>query len=224
MTYKMSTTRWPSALLSVGVLLAGCAGPSGPIRTETRNVEAFHAIELRGAAEAQITAGSSPSLTITADDASLKNLQTEVKDGVLIIQTSRHNGWFQRRASVTMQIGAPTLDSLVLNGAGDFKLREVSGQKLTLVMAGAGSVSASGHIDVLNARIDGAGSVELAKLVAGNAEVSVNGAGSLSVCATGELNATVNGVGSISYSCSPQKAVTSVHGVGSIQPAHGKTH
>jgi spore coat protein U-like protein len=89
-------------------------------------------------------------------------------------------------------------------------------------MAGAGSLSATGRVDKLDARIDGAGSVELDKLAAVDAEVSVNGAGSLSVCASGNLNATVNGVGSITYSCNPQKTVTSLHGVGSIEPAGGK--
>jgi hypothetical protein len=222
MTYRMSTTRSRNTALPLLVLLTACSGPSGPVRTETRTVETFHAIELRGAAEAQVTVGKGPSLTITADDASVKDLSAQVHDGVLTIETHRHSGWFERRATVKLQIETSALDSLVLNGAGDFKLREVTGDKLTLVMAGAGSLSAAGRVGTLNARIDGAGSLDLKQLASTDAEVSVNGAGSLSVCASGNLNATVNGVGSIDYSCNPQKAVTSVHGVGSISPAGGK--
>lgn len=218
MTYRMSITRWPSALFSLA-LLGACSGPTGPVRTETRTIENFHAIELRGSAEAEITVGASPSLTATAEDALLKSLQTDVTDGVLIIQTRRESGWFQRRGNLKLQIAAPSLDSVTLNGAGDFRLRDLSGDSLKLVMAGAGSLSASGRTGRLEARIDGAGSMELEKLAAGDADVSVNGAGSLSVCASGNLNATVNGVGSISYYCNPQKAVTSLHGVGSIKPA-----
>jgi hypothetical protein len=219
----MSITRWRNALLPLAALLTACAGPSGPVRTEARTVETFHAIELRGAAEADITVGKGPSLTVTADDASLRDLQVQVSNGVLVVETRRHGGWFQRRATTKLQIEAASLDSVLLNGAGDFNLHEVSGEKITLVMAGAGRLSAAGRINSLDARIDGAGSVELAKLTAVDAEVSVNGAGSLSVCATGTLNATVNGVGSITYSCNPQKAVTSVHGVGNIAPAGGKS-
>jgi hypothetical protein len=218
----MSTTPWRNALLPLAALLGACAGPSGPARTETRAIEPFHAIELRGAAEAEVTVGGSPSVTVTADDAALKELVTEVKDGVLVIQTKRESGWFKRRGTIKMQIGAASLDSLTVNGAGDFKLHEVTGDSLKLVMAGAGNLSAAGRIGSLNARIDGAGSMQLAKLAAGDAEVSVNGAGSLSVCASGALNAAVNGVGSITYSCNPQKTVTSLHGVGSIEPAGGK--
>ena len=221
MTYRMSITRWPSALFSLA-LLGACSGPSGPVRTETRTIENFHAIELRGAAEAEITVGASPSLIATAEDSVLQALQTEVSDGVLIIQTRREGGWFQRRGNLKLQIAATSLDALTLNGAGDFKLRDMNGDSLKLVMAGAGSLSASGRAGRLEARIDGAGSMELAKLAAGDAEVSVNGAGSLSVCASGTLNASVNGVGSITYSCNPQKTVTSLHGVGSISPAGGK--
>lgn len=224
MTYKMSTTPWRSALLPLAALLGACAGPAGPARTETRTIEPFHAIELRGAAEAEVTVGGSPSVTATADDTALKGLITEVKDGVLVIQTKRDSGWFQRRSTVKLQIATAALDSLVINGAGDFKLRDITGDKLKLVMSGAGSLSAAGRINSLDAHIDGAGSMELAKLAAGDADVAVNGAGSLSVCASGTLNAAVNGVGSINYSCNPQKTVTSLHGVGSIRPSAGKAH
>jgi len=204
-------------------LLAACAGPAGPVRTETRSVENFHAIDLRGAADAQITVGKSAALTVTTDEETLGNLQTQVHDGVLVIQTGKHRGsWFQRRATVKLQIETPALDSLTLNGAGDFRLRDIAGEKLQVVMAGAGSISASGQVMALQARIDGAGSMQLQQLRAVDAEVSVNGAGSLEVCATGTLNAQVNGVGSIAYSCNPQKAVTSVHGVGSIHPVGGQ--
>jgi hypothetical protein len=221
MTYRMSTTHWLSAFVPVAGLLTACSGASGPVRTETRTVETFHAIELRGAAEAEVTVGKGPSLSITADDASLKDLAAEVHDGTLVISTHRRSGWFERRANVKLQIETAALDSLVLNGAGDFKVRDAAGDKLTLVMAGAGNLSAAGRVSTLNARIDGAGSLDLKHLAAVDADVSVNGAGSLSVCASGNLNATVNGVGSIDYSCNPQKAATSVHGVGSISPAAG---
>jgi len=222
MTYRMSITRWRNTALPLAALLTACSGPSGPVRTETRAVEAFHAIELRGAAEAEVTVGKGPSLTITADDASVKELSAQVHDGVLVIETHHRSSWLERRATVKLQIETAALDSLVLNGAGDFKLRDVTGDKLTLVMAGAGNLSAAGKIGTLKASIDGAGSLQLKELAATDADVSVNGAGSLSVCASGNLNATVNGVGSIDYSCNPQKAVTSVHGVGSISPAGGK--
>jgi hypothetical protein len=220
----MSITPLRSVLLPLLALLGACAGPSGPVRTETRTVENFHAIDLRGAADAEIVAGKATSLTVTSDDETLRNLQTQVRDGVLVIQTDKSRGsWFQRRATVKLQIETPSLDSLILNGAGDFRLRDVMGDKLKVVMAGAGSISATGQVTALQARIDGAGGMDLRKLTTGDAEVSVNGAGSLEVCATGNLNAEVNGVGSITYSCNPQKAATSVHGVGSIHPAGGRS-
>jgi hypothetical protein len=218
----MSITPLRNALLPLAALLTACSGPTGPVRTETRPIDGFHAIDLRGAADAEITAGKSTSLTVTSDDNTLSSLQTQVHDGVLTIQTDKNRGgWFQRRANLKLQIETPSLDSLVLNGAGDFRLRDMTGEKLKIVMAGAGSVSATGQVTTLEARIDGAGGMELQKLTTSDAQVSVNGAGSLELCATGTLNAEVNGVGSITYSCNPQKAVTSVHGVGSIQPSGG---
>jgi hypothetical protein len=68
--------------------------------------------------------------------------------------------------------------------------------------------------------MDGAGSLDLSRLEAVSATVTVNGAGSIEVNATGSLVATVNGVGSINYYGKPSKVTTAINGVGSISPRY----
>jgi hypothetical protein len=209
-------------LVALGSILAGCTADSGPVRTESRTVETFHAIELRGAAEMQVEVGKGPALSITAGERVLQATSTQVRDGVLVVLVRERGGWFQRGPSAKLIVQAPTLDSVQISGAGDFRLLDVSGPMLTIAIQGAGSLAANGAVGRLVASIDGAGSANLTRLVANDAQIAVNGAGSIEVNVTGTLDAEVNGVGSITYAGNPQKVVPSVHGVGSISPAGGK--
>jgi hypothetical protein len=221
----MSITRWPerAALAALGLLLlAACGPPPGPARTESRSVETFHAVELRGAADVDIQVGKGPSLAVTAPESMLRDVEVTVRDGVLEVSTVENRSWFRRRATVKLAIEAPLLDALTLNGAGNIRIHAATGDKLVVTMQGAGNVEGDGQVGTLHARIDGAGNMSLAKLIATDAEVSVNGAGNMDVHATGSLNAQLNGVGSITYGGNPRQPVTSVRGVGSISPAGGK--
>jgi Putative auto-transporter adhesin, head GIN domain len=221
MTCRMSITRSRSSLLLValGSTLGGCASDSGPVRTENRTVETFHAIELRGAAEMQVEVGKGPAVSITAGERVLQGTSAQVRDGVLVVLIRERGGWFQRGPAAKLIVQAPTLDSVDISGAGQFTLHEVSGDRLSISLQGAGSLDANGSVGLLTARIDGAGRGDLARLVATEAQVSVNGAGSLELNVTGTLQAEVNGVGSITYSGNPQKVVPSLNGVGRISPA-----
>lgn len=224
MTCRMSTTRWRNSLTAAALaaILAGCGSDPGPSRTENRDVGAFHAIQLLGSARMQVEAGKGPALSITAPERVLEATRTEVRDGVLVVRVRERGGWFQRGTAAQLTIQAPMLDSLEISGAGDFSLRDVTGDKLSIVVQGAGRLEAQGTVGQLTARIDGAGNADLSRLIATDAQVAVNGAGKLELNATGTLVAEVNGVGSISYAGNPRKVVPSVHGVGSISPAAGK--
>ena len=216
----MSTTRLrrfcPAALGAL--LLAACSGPpSGPTRSEVRSVEAFHAIEFRGNGEARITVGKSQSVTLTSDADALPDVVTKVEKGRLIVEHSK-GLWFQRPA-LRLQIDMPAIDSVIIDGGAAVTIENMAGPRLALVLGGAGTLRASGEVGALDARLDGAGTLELAKLRAGDASVSVNGAGSIEVQVSGQLEATVNGVGSITYSGQPREVVRHVNGVGAVSPA-----
>jgi hypothetical protein len=214
----MSTTRWHRIALGIVALLAACSDPPpGPARTETRSVEAFHAIEFRGNGEASISVGKPQAVTVTSEESALPDIVTKVEKGVLIVEHVK-GAWF-RRPALRMQIDVPAVDSIVLTGAAIVSIVNMAGPRLELVSSGAGNIHASGEVNALNARLDGAGNLRLADLHAGDASVSVNGAGSIAVHVTGQLEATVNGVGAITYAGNPRDVVRHVNGVGTISPA-----
>ncbi len=218
MMCRTFTTRSLSAFAVIAVL-GGCSGhSSGPPTTEQRQVGDFHGIDLRGAADLDVTVGPATSVTVTADATTLARLQTEVHDGKLVIDHQRGWSWISG-SNVKVQLVTPQLDELTISGAGDVSITGVKGAKLELKLNGAGNLKASGETQDLQANLSGAGSVDLSQLNAHDAQVSVNGAGELKVRATGALDATVNGVGSISYAGNPQPVKTQINGVGSIKPA-----
>jgi hypothetical protein len=224
--YRTSTTRWREASVTrlfftaAMLAIAACSHEAGgPPRTEQRGVDLFHSIDLRGAIDATVQAGSRPSVTLVADSDTLKAIRTRVENGMLIVDMEAGKQWLSDAGRIEAHITLPTLNALAMNGAGKVTITGIDSGALALALQGAGSISASGKSATLNARVNGAGSMDVSSLVAGDASVVVNGAGELKANVTGALQATVNGVGSITYAGKPQKVDSQIHGVGRIVSA-----
>jgi hypothetical protein len=221
--YRTSITRWPESMARAFVataslaLLAACAGgASGPTITQQRGVDSFHSVDLRGAADISVLVGPATTVEVTSDEATLRNFDTSVLNGKLILDTRQRVFWFSHGGKVNVRITTPTLNALSINGTGNVTITGLNSSGVILMLQGAGNLEASGRTAALTANINGAGNMNLEHLVAGDATVVVNGAGNLSTNVTGSLQARVNGVGSITYAGTPQKLDTNVAGVGSI--------
>ncbi len=207
----------PLLLLS-GLGCASCERVEGPATSQPRGVDAFHSIELRGTGTLDVLVGERQSLVVEAGGDTLDQLTTEVRNGRLVIES--RGRWFWQRAGGRLKVRAtlPKLNALDLNGAGQITINGLAGGETTLVLSGAGGLEATGRVDVLTIRVNGAGSIDASRLQAVDVEATVNGAGSIEVDVAGRLDATVNGVGSISYSGKPTQLNTRLNGVGSIGP------
>jgi len=221
----MSITRSPdiAALLAAALALTACSGPPpGPMRPETRTVEPFHAVVLRVGGTAEVSVGKPQTVVVTSQESALPQVVTRVEKGVLFVERVK-GSWFQPQPTISVRVEVPALDSFTVTGAGDFTISNATGPRLQLALSGAGQLRASGEVGALDARLDGAGNLELAALHAGNASVSVNGTGNIAVHVTDQLEATVNGVGTISYAGNPREVVRHVNGVGNVSPAGSRT-
>lgn len=224
--YRTFTTRWREGsvtriLVAAAMLaMAACSHEAGgPPRTEQRGVDLFHSIDLRGAIDATVQAGARPSVTLVASPETLKAIRTRVENGMLVVDMEPGNHWLHDAEKIEIHITLQTLNALAMNGAGKVSITGIDSSALALALQGAGSISASGKSATLNARVNGAGSMDVSALVAGDASVVVNGAGELKANVTGSLEATVNGVGSITYAGKPQRVESQIHGVGRIVAA-----
>ena len=212
---------------------------SGVMKSETREVQSFHAIEVSYPAEVFISQGATESVEIEADDNLLPGLQTRVRNGTLEIFYEVDDGDAVRPTKpVRITIVVKDLDevdfesagtieltgietdtlSVSVSGAGDLQLDDIAVEDLSVNLSGAGSMHANGTADTLDVNISGFGDFNGKDMLSKNAHVNISGAGSASVRAEDQLDAQISGAGSIDYYGSP--AVTKqVSGVGGINHA-----
>jgi hypothetical protein len=202
--------------------LAGCgAVSSGPPVSQERGLDAFHSIDLRGAAELDVLVGPHQSVVIEASPEELAHVKTTVIHGELVVEHDA-GGWLRLRGShLKLRVTLPKLNALALNGAGHITVAGLAGGATSMVLSGAGDLEASGTLETLTARLNGAGNADLSRVTATSATVAVNGAGNLVVRATQRLDARLNGVGTIRYIGKPVELATEINGVGSIGPGGG---
>jgi hypothetical protein len=211
------------------LLMVACAGVlsscddaddrrvQGPSRTETRDVTAFDAIDMRGAARLEITVGKPESLVLEGRAGSIERVETSVRHNTLYIE-SKPRDWFMssNRRRITVKISVPRLESLQVEGGNDVRLTGFDGGESSIQASGAAHIFAEGRLAELTVRMAGAGHGDFSRLIADEAKVTVEGVGSVIVHPKDTLDATMNGVGAILYTGSPREVNTRMNGLGTI--------
>jgi hypothetical protein len=209
---------------------------SGVIKSQTREVSDFHAIEIEYPAQITITQGNAASVKVEAEDNVLPGLITQVRDGKLNI-FYKADGDERVNATKVVKItivvkdlddvdfssaGELTINGLEtdeldfdLNGAGKVVLDDIEVNILNLDLSGAGSLEANGTADRLDVNISGFGSFEGEDLQSQTASINISGAGSATIWVEDELDANISGAGSINYYGSAN-VTKNVSGVGSV--------
>ncbi|MBE0699189.1 MAG: DUF2807 domain-containing protein [Anaerolineaceae bacterium] len=191
---------------------------SGKTVDENREIGDISEVILRGSGDLQIIQGSTPSLTITAEDNLLQYILTETSGKRLIISTKRGIGFTNSRPvhyKLTVKdirqisvSGAATIDSANLevsslgvdiSGYGQANLANIQATTLDLNISGSGNMDVSGAVDRLDISISGAGGFNGPDLEAEDVSVEISGVGRAVVWATKTLKPSVSGVGSVSY-------------------------
>ena len=210
---------------------------SGSVVAESRDLDDYTAIDLRGEGRVEFAAGPDAVIEIETDTNLLEYIETEVVRDELIIRT-RSGTDIDPTDTVVYRLGCPVLERITLTGAGDIDASEcASADRLDVTLRGAGTIAARGiDAESVDAVLPGAGTIRLVgraatgtfsppgagsldagELESVDAEASSSGAGSLEVWVTGTLDAEVSGVGGIRYRGNPEVAAN-VTGVGSIEP------
>lgn len=201
--------------LSFGFVLSACIGGvrgSGVRKTEKRDLPAFTAIETTGAFEVEATCQKPVSFEIEADDNILPLIQTEVRDGVLHVTTTKS---YSATGGILLRINVPNLTSVKSTGAGKFHVSDLKNDNFEIESMGAATVTASGQSKALKINSTGAGKIDAHDLRAQKADVTVTGAAGVEVNASDELDVSVSGAGRVIYSGNP-KVNKHVSGAGQV--------
>lgn len=213
-----------AVLLAVAVL-AFLVLPTGEIKRQEadtsvpaqRQIEAenFNRLVFKGSLNVNVTQGDAPSVVVSGTEASLSRLRSQVSDGVLYMELEERGGIRIGRAT-TVDIVMPALAGLVVNGAGNVKLTDMTLDTVALQINGAGNVEASGTCNQMTIGVSGAGNVEARDLKCHKVTAEMAGAGNMNVFADESVQTRLLGVGDIDIYGNPKERGTEKLGIGSI--------
>ena len=195
--------------------------------TSVLQLDAYHTVHLRGAAELELQNASTPSTTLTTNilmpSMSSENITAEVRDSILYIDTHTNIPIDDLIAKFT--IATPYLREIIVQGAGKIETidnhslqltslnLDLSGaaeadlllnvQNLTIDAKGASKLDLAGVADNLHVTIAGAGELDAEDLLAQVVHINCAGASKAEVHAVRELWAQAAGASKISYKGNP---------------------
>lgn len=210
---------------------------------ETRSVSGFTGISSGGSFKIYVEFGQRESLRMEGDSDILKEIETQVENGVLKIGFRRNfnnSFWGLRNgmnmSRVTIYITAKRLNTINCSGSGSIEVKgpvrsdnvetTVSGSgKISLTVqsnaytaniSGSGNITASGSAKSATVRVSGSGNFRGRSLTADNADVKVSGSGNVDIIADNAITAAVSGSGNIRYGGNASKIVTNKSGSGNV--------
>ncbi len=187
---------------------------SGVLLTEDRGLSGFHAVDVQGAANVDITVADQDAVSVTADDNVLPLVRTEVVDGHLVV--GLQPGTVLAGAHVSVVVQTAHFDALRSSGSASITATGLAGTPLAVELEGSGDLALHGSTSDLQLTTSGSADVEAGELVADRATVRVAGSGDVRVHAATVLDASVAGSGDIVYTGAPATVTTAVLGSGDI--------
>jgi hypothetical protein len=199
-----------SQLILFSILLAhaSASGDPAPQASEVRKTADFHAIDIVGtiAVEARIDRATTVEVRGEADR--IKQVTTDVKNGVLVINTKGKLDNSHLRVFVT----APDLSALTISGTGELTVHGLANGKLDLEIPGTGAMTLDGKTSALHVAIGGSGSLKAKSLLAESATIDVKGTGQATLYASKSIDANVSGTGAIKVYGKPASVKKSITG------------
>ena len=177
---------------------SGAAGESGSVTSESRDVDSFDEVELRGVGNLSINQTGSESLMVEAEESVLPKIKTEVVNDRLIIGPEPNTS-IQTNQPINYTLTVKDLNALEVSGSGDVQAEDVSTDELTVTISGTADVKISGEADSQEIDVSGTGDYQAEDLESKEVKVNVGGTGSAIVSVSDELNAKVSGAGSVEY-------------------------
>lgn len=209
--------RTTSAVLLAALLCASCIRPgvegSGNVITESREVSGFNEIVLGGTGRVLVEVTGTESLTIEAEDNIMPFLESQVRNGRLVLDTTRN---IAPTEDIIYSITAATLDGLAISGSGVVEASGVDTTDFMAEISGSGDVSVEGTTTgLLSVSISGSGEFDGESLTAPEGRVDVSGSGNAVVNVSDSLEVDVSGSGEVEYLGDPS-VESDVSGSGTV--------
>lgn len=198
-------------------LLAALLFPALALADEqVRKLDTFYGINVKGPVGVYVEVGKPQSVTVSGDTEFIRRVVTNVDGGVLRVAFEETKKPTNIKSENRITITVPALTSYRLLGAGESRLKNISGERIDISFEGAGALIASGNVKLLRMKAQGVGEINTRDLHAERADVNFNGMGDVSIHASDTLNLVVQGMGNIKYYGHPKHLNKSANGLGNI--------
>lgn len=216
-----------------------CLKSTGPIRTETRYLPAFKAIEVKDNVELVLIQDTQARLEVEAGENLLSSIRTDVKNDRLYIENYNKCNWvrsYRKKMQVRLYLpqmpflavihdgeslirteGTIQPDTLFLyqNRSGDYDL-SLQVTRLWMTNYNLGNMTLRGHAETLNAYTYGLGNVDASQFTSKSCHYHLHGSGNVQVRAVEFLGAFLTGLGNLTYFGNPVATDFSATGSGKI--------
>lgn len=186
---------------------------SGDMKSETRKLAPYSAIESDGAVDIKWSPGPAPSAVVNAQATILPHIKTEVVDGTLKISTDS----ITTTGAMTVTLTGPQINRVDLSGAGDFSASALAGDNIEVKASGSSDLHFDGNVHHFTIEIDGSGDVAAGDLKTGSTDITITGSGDAQVNATDSLSADISGSGDVTYRGKPLQVAQNISGSGTVE-------
>jgi hypothetical protein len=220
-------------LVSAGCnYLEGIDG-NGKVVKETRSVQPFDGIKIGGAFKVFLNQGSTESVVVEADENLMSIIETDVRDGKLIVGTEEN---IRNSKKLNVYITIKKLKSIDVSGAVELKTESklelgnldfqgsgASEIKLNFTadhvegdFSGASEIELEGSANSCRLNMSGASELDAEGFVVKEFDLELSGAGDAEINVTDKLNARVSGAANVRYTGDP-KVDSEISGAGSVR-------
>jgi hypothetical protein len=171
---------------------------SGRLETEARTVQGFDSVEVSAAGHLIVEQTGVESLQITAEDNVLPLVQSEVRNGRLVLGLAPGSSVTTTR-EVLFRLTVRDLAEVEASGASRVGLRGVDTAELALRVSGASDLTASGHAERVQIHLLGASHCEAPQLRIHALAAELSGASYALVRVSASLEANASGASVLEY-------------------------
>lgn len=225
-----------TAALVVVLAATGCGTVDlGPRTTQQRDLPDVTAVRLDTSGRLVVVRGPQTGLEVTAGEAVIDRLTSDVDGGTLVLGADRAPGpgglgaveyrltvpeltAVEVRGSGAMEGHGVVGDDVAVRvaGSGDVDLSDLEARSVQVVVDGSGDVRLEGRTQYGAVSVDGSGEVRADDLETDDADVTVRGSGGVELHVTGDLRVLVEGSGTVSHTGDPV-VVSEVRGSGEVR-------
>jgi hypothetical protein len=196
---------------------------------ETRNVDSFTKVAFRYPGKVYLKQGSPQKVELEGDKDILKEIETEVDGGRLVI--GKEDKWldwdWDDDDKITVYITVPTLEGVSVSGSGSvIGQSKFTAPEMDLNVSGSGSLSLEADVSgEVEADVSGSGDIDLkGKCRSFKSDVSGSGKVNIAMNINQEASFGVSGSGKIEASGTADNVKTSISGSGKVLASNLETN